>query len=173
MTEQFNKKGGPRTKTGRDICSGNSLKHGLSVDKLIIPGEDPAEFEALEAAFQEDFNAQTTIEAVMVHDLAKSHWLKERAIRLSQQAFFSVEAMDPKHLALMIRYQTANERAFLSTLKALQAIQKQRLEAKRKSVSQKKYVPGFWRYDENGLPIPEDGKQPNNAQNEPDPPMKN
>jgi len=108
----------------------------------------------------------------MVHDLAKSHWLKERAIRLSQQAFFSVEAMDPRHLALMIRYQTANERAFLSTLKALQAIQKQRLEAKRKSVSQKKYVPGFWRYDENGLPIPEDGKQPNNAQNDPDPAQK-
>jgi hypothetical protein len=172
MSEQFNQKGGPRTKAGRDICSGNSLKHGLSVDKLIIPGEDPAEFEALEAAFQEDFNAQTTIEAIMVHDLAKSHWLKERAIRLSQQAFFSVEAMDPKHLALMIRYQTANERAFLSTLKALQAIQKQRLEAQRKSVSKKTLIPAFWDYDENGFPIPDDDEKPKNAQNDPAPQQK-
>ncbi len=172
MNEQFNKKGGPRTKAGRDICSGNSLKHGLSVDKLIIPGEDPAEFEALEAAFQEDFNAQTAIEAVMVHDLAKFHWLKERAIRLSQQAFFSVEAMDPKHLALMIRYQTANERAFLSTLKALQAIQKQRLDAQKKFVSKKGPVPSFWEQGENGVPIRINVEQPNTAHSEPDPPQK-
>jgi hypothetical protein len=168
MTEHYNPNGGPRTQAGRDICSGNSLKHGLSVDKLIIPGEDPAEFEALEAAFQDDFSPATAIETVMVHDLAKYHWLKERAIRLSQDAFFTEKAIDPKHLALMIRYQTANERAFLSTLKALQALQKQRLEATKKSVSKTVFIPDFWRYDKDGFPIPEDGQLPPTAQNWPE-----
>lgn len=37
----------PRTSHGKAICSGNSLKHGLACGRVIIPGEDPAEFEAL------------------------------------------------------------------------------------------------------------------------------
>src|SRR5277367_569451 len=142
MQDQYNKNGGPRTQAGRETSSRNSLKHGLSVGKLIVPGEDPEEFEALHAGFVEDFGPENTIEAVLVHDLAKYHWLKERAIRQQQLAFFTEQAIDPKHLALMIRYQTANERAFQATLKALQAIQKQKDEAERKSVSKIIYVPG-------------------------------
>src|SRR6202022_2471118 len=101
--ETYNPNGGPRTREGRIKCSKNSLKHGLAAGKIIIPGEDPAEFEALVADFEEDYQPETNIEAVLVHDLAKFHWLKERAIRLQQQAFFTVEAMDPRHLSLMIR----------------------------------------------------------------------
>jgi hypothetical protein len=170
MEEQYNKKGGPRTKAGRETSSRNSLKHGLSVDKLIIPGEDPTEFEALHAGFVEDFAPETTIEAVLVHDLAKYHWLKERAIRQQQLAFFTEQAIDPKHLALVIRYQTANERAFHATLKALQALQKQQEARERKSVSKTVYVPDFWRYDENGLPIPDPDDEAETQQNDPSPP---
>jgi len=173
---QYNKNGGPRTKAGREKSSRNSLKHGLSVDKLIITGEDPAEFEALHAGFVEDFSPDNTIEAVLVHDLAKFHWLKERAIRQQQKAFFTEDAIDPKHLALMIRYQTANERAFQATLKALQTLQKQRDEAERKSVSKIIYVPGFPNYDQDGNVIPDPPEEAENAtgtkQNAPDPPRK-
>jgi hypothetical protein len=172
MEDQYNKNGGPRTKAGREKSSRNSLKHGLSVDKLIVPGEDPEEFEALHAGFVEDFAPESTIEAVLVHDLAKYHWLKERAIRQQQLAFFTEQAIDPKHLALMIRYQTANERAFHATLKALQSLQKQKDEQKRKSVSKIINVPAFWRYDKDGLPIPEPDESTETEQNSSDPPQK-
>src|SRR5271167_4652596 len=99
--EQNNSKGGPKTPEGKAICNGNGLKHGLAAGKIIIPGEDPAEFEALLAALEEDHQPQTSTESILDHDLVKFHWLKERAIRLQQQAFFTVEAMDPRHLALM------------------------------------------------------------------------
>ncbi len=170
--EQYNKNGGPRTQAGREISSRNSLKHGLSVGKLIVPGEDPAEFEALHAGFIEDFGPENTLEAVLVHDLAKYHWLKERAIRQQQLAFFTEQAIDPKHLALMIRYQTANQRAFDSTLKSLQALQKQQIEAKRKSVSKTICIPDFWRYDKDGLPIPEPAESNEMEQNSSSPPQK-
>ncbi len=173
---KYNKNGGPRTKSGRETSSRNSLKHGLSVGKLIVPGEDPEEFEALHAGFVEDFAPENTIEAVLVHDLAKYHWLKERAIRQQQLAFLTEQAIDPKHLALMIRYQTANERAFHATLKALQTIQKQKDQAERESVSKIIYVPGFPNYDKDGNVIPDPPEEAKNAtgtkQNAPDPPRK-
>jgi len=136
MTEDtYNKNGGPRTKAGRAICSQNALDHGLASERIIMPGENPADFEKLVAAFQQDFDPQTHIEATLVHDLAKFHWLKERAIRLSQQAFFTDKAHDEKFLALMDRYQHSNDRAFHRALKAIQALQKERHKDEKKSVS--------------------------------------
>jgi hypothetical protein len=72
----------------------------------------------------------------------------------------------------MIRYQTANQRAFDSTLKSLQALQKQQIEAKRKSVSKTICIPDFWRYDKDGLPIPEPAESNEMEQNSSSPPQK-
>ena len=38
---------GPRTPEGKAISSATSLKHGLASGRLIIPGEDRDDFEAL------------------------------------------------------------------------------------------------------------------------------
>ena len=104
----------------------------MAAGKIIIPGEDPAEFEALLAALEEDHQPQTSTESILDHDLVKFHWLKERAIRLQQQAFFTVEAMDPRHLALMMTYQNSFQR----TLESLETMKKERVKTEEKSVSQ-------------------------------------
>lgn len=36
---------GPRTEAGMSIASKNAIKHGLQATEIVIPGEDPAEFD--------------------------------------------------------------------------------------------------------------------------------
>ena len=149
-----NPNGGPNTIEGRAKSSMNSTKHGLTGKQVVMPGEDPEEFEALESALMEEHQPANITESMLVHDLAKFHWLKERAIRLQQQSFLTDLAMDEKHLALMIRYQTANQNAFHRTLKALQAVKKERLGPQKKFVSQTQQHAIFPKYGKDGRVIP-------------------
>jgi hypothetical protein len=120
-------KGGPRTQAGKAASSRNSFKHGLASGRILIEGEDPAEFEALVADLEADYRPATETEALLVHDLAKFHWLADRAIRLQAEAFAtSARPEMPASLNVLIRYQTTNQRAFQTTLKSLQAFQKER-----------------------------------------------
>ena len=120
-------KGGPRTQAGKTASSKNSFKHGLASGRILIEGEDPAEFEALVADLEADYQPATETEALLVHDLAKFHWLADRAIRLQAVAFAASALPEmPASLNVLIRYQTTNQRAFQATLKSLQALQKER-----------------------------------------------
>jgi hypothetical protein len=122
-----NAKGGPRTAAGRAASSKNSFKHGLASGRILIEGEDPDEFEALVADLEADYLPGTETEALLVHDLAKFHWLADRAIRLQAAAFAAASLPEmPASLNVLIRYQTTNQRAFQTTLKSLQALQKER-----------------------------------------------
>jgi hypothetical protein len=129
-------KGGPRTEAGKAASSKNSFKHGLASGRILIEGEDPAEFEALVADLEADYQPATETEALLVHDLAKFHWLADRAIRLQAEAFAASLPEIPASLSVLLRYQTANQRAFQTTLKSLQALQKEREAAERQFVSQ-------------------------------------
>ena len=105
----------------------NSFKHGLASGRILIEGEDPAEFEALVADLEADYQPATETEALLVHDLAKFHWLADRAIRLQAVAFAACALPEmPASLNVLLRYQTTNQRAFQTTLKSLQALQKER-----------------------------------------------
>jgi hypothetical protein len=120
-------KGGPRTAAGKTASSKNSFKHGLASGRILIEGEDPAAFEALVADLEADYQPATETEALLVHDLAKFHWLADRAIRLQAVAFAASALPEmPASLNVLLRYQTANQRAFQTTLKSLQALQKER-----------------------------------------------
>ena len=120
-------KGGPRTAAGKAASSRNSFKHGLASGRILIEGEDPAAFETLVADLEADYQPATETEALLVHDLAKFHWLADRAIRLQAVAFAASALPEmPASLNVLIRYQTTNQRAFQTTLKSLQALQKER-----------------------------------------------
>ena len=38
---------GPKTREGKAASTSNSLKHGLSAQRIVVSGEDPDEFERL------------------------------------------------------------------------------------------------------------------------------
>jgi hypothetical protein len=128
---ETNPQGGPRTTAGKAASSRNSFKHGLASGQILIEGEDPDAFDSLVADLEADYQPATETEALLVHDLAKFHWLADRAIRLQAAAFASAVFATavpeiPASLNVLIRYQTTNQRAFQTTLKSLQALQKER-----------------------------------------------
>jgi hypothetical protein len=105
--------------------SRNSLKHGLASAQLIIPGEDPAAFDALVSALVDEHRPATATEEILVQEIAQSYWLTQRAIRFQNQCF-TAEGVDQKRLALFLRYQTTHERAFHRALNLLIRLKKQR-----------------------------------------------
>src|SRR5882757_10773264 len=141
--ENTARSGGPSTPEGKKRSAENSFKHGLAVGRLIITGESPQDFEALLADLTSEHNPATTSEELVLHDMAKFYWLKDRAIRLQTDAWDAhFDCLDapkndvPKSLGVLLRYQTANERAFYKALKTLQDLQKKRKEEEGPFVSQ-------------------------------------
>jgi hypothetical protein len=129
---------GPRTAEGKARSSRNSFKHGLASGQLIIPGENAEDYEALLNGFLSDYQPANHIETALVHEIAKSYWLKDRAIRFQAIAFnITMPHLDkmaaPMDLGVLIRYQSANERGFYRALKTLQTIQKERNPPRRSS----------------------------------------
>jgi hypothetical protein len=116
---------GPRTSEGKLASSRNSLKHGLASAQLIIPGEDPAAFDALLSALLEEHQPANATEDLLVQEIAQSYWLTQRAIRFQNQCF-TPEGVDEKRLALFLRYQVTHDRAFHEALKTLIQLKKDR-----------------------------------------------
>jgi hypothetical protein len=120
---------GPRSSEGKSASSRNSLKHGLASGQLIIPGEDPAQFEALLNDLLQDHQPASTTEQMLVHEMAQSWWLAQRALRLQNECF-TLDGVDEKRLALFLRYHTTHERAFHKALNAWMRLQKERRHQK-------------------------------------------
>ena len=116
---------GPRSSTGKVASSRNSLQHGLASGQIIMPGEDPSEFEALLNALIAEHQPSTPTEQLLVQEMAQSYWLTQRALRL-QNCCFSDSGVDEKRLALFLRYQTTHDRAFHKALNTLLKLQKER-----------------------------------------------
>jgi len=127
---------GPRSPEGKTMSSGNSLKHGLASGRVIIPGEDPAEYEALLQELLSEHAPATETEQLLVQQMAQSWWLTQRAIRLQNQAFTETR-VDAQKLALFLRYQTTHERAFYKALNALMKLAAARRKSAPEFVSQK------------------------------------
>jgi hypothetical protein len=136
---------GPRSREGKSASSRNSLKHGLASGQLIIPGEDSAQFETLLNDLLADHQPANATEQLLLHEMAQSFWLTQRAIRLQNECF-THDGVDEKRLALFLRYQTTHDRAFHKALNTLIRLQKDRRKSERKQsagfVSQQRPDPG-------------------------------
>ncbi len=63
----------------------NALKHGLQAAHMVIPGEDPEEFEALLRGLEEDYLPVGFREGLLVERIAECTWRLQRA-RLMETA---------------------------------------------------------------------------------------
>jgi hypothetical protein len=130
---------GPKSPEGKSRSAENAIRHGLAAGRLIIPGECKAEYEALEAYLLKTHEPIAGTETLLVQEMAQSYWLKERAIRLQNKAFAESDST-PKDLAILMRYQTTNQRAYHTALKALTKLQNQRKKDEIGFESQKQYL---------------------------------
>jgi hypothetical protein len=69
---------GPRTPEGKSASSRNALKSGIYSKALLIPGEDPAEFEALKQEHYDYFQPANIDERDLLDLLIRHKWMLRR-----------------------------------------------------------------------------------------------
>jgi len=57
---------GPRSAEGKSASRFNALKHGIDAASVVIPGEDPADYDALAADYHRDFRPESPSETFYV-----------------------------------------------------------------------------------------------------------
>jgi len=132
---------GPRTEAGKAVSARNATKHGLASGQLIVPGENPTEFESLLNNLLQEHHPASPSEELLVGEIAQSWWLTQRAIRLQNECFTLDGGVDEKRLSLLLRYQTTHQRAFHKALNTLGRLQKERRKLELGFVSQDRPIP--------------------------------
>ena len=78
---------GPVAETGKAASSRNNLRHGFRSQTVLLPGDDPAEYEALLTELTQYFAPQELIETRFVREMADAEW---RLRRLREQLEFAI-----------------------------------------------------------------------------------
>jgi len=126
MAESKKRGGGPKTPNGKANSSQNSTKHGCTSKVLFLPGENPEDFDAIEAGWRNEFEPDGYQEERLVEILVLNDWWLKRAQRNLDEAEAEVfgDGGDFHRVELMQRYKTTHERAFYRALNALQGLRK-------------------------------------------------
>src|SRR5437762_6832361 len=90
---------GPTTPEGRAAVRLNGLKHGLCAETIVVPGEDPAQFEALLEAYRTEYQPTTPSAEFLVRQVAMADWRLLRLHRIEA----SFHTMRHKELELSRR----------------------------------------------------------------------
>jgi hypothetical protein len=78
---------GPRTEEGKQKASQNSARHYLTAKQLVIPGEDPQDYNQLHQELEQSWNPATAQESLLVHQIAQNAWRLMRVRRLETATF--------------------------------------------------------------------------------------
>ncbi len=79
---------GPRTPEGKAAASMNAVRHGLFARTLLLPSEDPAEFEAFAADLLDDLRPEGGLETSIATRLVATAW-RLRRVPVAEAAIFS------------------------------------------------------------------------------------
>jgi hypothetical protein len=69
---------GPRFPEGKSASRFNALKHGIDAASIVIPGEDPADYDALAAHYYREFRPESPSENFHVEAMLRADWQKRR-----------------------------------------------------------------------------------------------
>ena len=86
---------GPVSAGGKAACSRNALKSGIYASSHVIPGEDPAELEALTAAYFHQYQPPDPTQLALVDTLAATEWTQRRLRRIEAELWaFQIDSLD-------------------------------------------------------------------------------
>ena len=111
----------------------NSYKYGLTSSKVVLAGEDPAEYDAFRADILEQYQPANAIEQILVEELTAAGWRlnRSRAVETEVLKQLMGDAADsavglakvfvekPKEFNRLLRYLTSVERAYYRVLDKL------------------------------------------------------
>jgi hypothetical protein len=87
---------GPKTPTGKGIASKNATRHGLLASDVVIKGEDPEAFTAMQEALVHELTPEGAIECQLVDRIAGALWRLRRLGRVEAD-IFEFEALSRAH----------------------------------------------------------------------------
>ena len=96
---------GPKTADGVEAIKLNALRHGLRSVQTVVPGEDPAAWEAHQAAVIEDLKPAGTLEYALAEQIAAKLWRLGRVVLFEANVIGN--AQDPEELAHSTRSPTS------------------------------------------------------------------
>ena len=131
---------GPRTAEGKAASSRNAVRHALTGTFCVLPTENKDAYLRLLSELFTEHNPQTPTEELLVSDMVRHYWLVQRVMSLQDDLIATYDLFDPqvqKQLALFMRYQTTNQRAFHKCSADLQKLQKERKLEENGFVSQR------------------------------------
>lgn len=131
---------GPRTDAGKAQVAQNRVTHGLTGRHLILPDEDPAEYDRLLAELTQEHQPLAPTERFLVEQLAQAQWRLSRIARMEADIFrrgmaaetsageaFERDCAGSNSLLKLLRYETVARRAFYQALDRLRQVQAPRL----------------------------------------------
>ena len=78
---------GPRSVEGKSASSMNALKHGADAASIVIPGEDPADYEALAHDYRRDLQPSGAVEEFQVDTIIHADWERRRLRRIEAKLY--------------------------------------------------------------------------------------
>ena len=81
------KSNGPITAEGKAVSSQNSLKHGLTSSRVVLPHESQEAYDKLEASLVNRFKPADDLESELVQEMAAARW-RLRRIEAMEAALF-------------------------------------------------------------------------------------
>lgn len=83
--ENAKKSTGPRTLKGKIASSFNPLRHGFRSQTVLLPGDDPAEYEELLTALTDHFGTDDLTQQRAVREMADAEWRLRRCRRYQEE----------------------------------------------------------------------------------------
>src|ERR1035437_7068359 len=86
---------GPRSVEGKSASRFNALKHSIDAATVVIPGEDPADYDALAAHYLHEYRPQSASESFHVDTMLRADWHKRRLQNVEADLYHTVLAESP------------------------------------------------------------------------------
>src|ERR1700738_1888352 len=116
---------GPKTDEGKRRSSRNALKHGLTGQTVVMPGEDMQAYEALAKSFHKDLAPKGAVQLHLCNSLADISWRLNRSRALEHNQL-NANQPDAGLLSTLSMHGQRLSREFERTLKQFHELQAQR-----------------------------------------------
>jgi hypothetical protein len=124
---------GPRTDAGKAASSHNALKHGLTAQTTLLPGEDEAAYQKLCADTLAYYGAAGAHEVNLIQILCDTQWRISRCARL-EAAALSGEVPDLKALETISRHGARLKKQHSTLLSEIATLVNSRIERRNASL---------------------------------------
>ncbi len=85
---------GPRTANGKRRVASNALRHGLTGKQIVLPNEDPHEFDAFRDSLWSNCNPQGAVGEVLVGKIVADAWRPKRVPMLEAAVYARDRLLD-------------------------------------------------------------------------------